>query len=195
MAQSRVKTWVPGEVLTSVDQNAEFDNILNNALAVVSPWTGNMAAGGNDLTGIDELAFNDAAANASAARRLRANGANLTWHDGTAARQILESGTWTVDLGPSGSATRAVDTVYQNTSGRWRRVTVQMDVSDAANNWIMQVGSANPPTVGVARGGQSAALGGIVYWGVFTVVPNNWFYRLTQNAGTTTIEVWREMDE
>ena len=42
MAISRVKTWVAEEVLDADDQNAEFDNILDNALTLVSPWTGNI---------------------------------------------------------------------------------------------------------------------------------------------------------
>lgn len=86
MAISRAKTWVAGEVLTAADQNAEFDNIINNALSLVSPLTGALAAGGNDITGLDELAFNDAAANASATGRIRRNAATFTFHDGTAAR-------------------------------------------------------------------------------------------------------------
>lgn len=51
MAISRVKTW-GAEVLTFATLNAEFDNILNNALSLVSPWTANMAAGGFRLTGL-----------------------------------------------------------------------------------------------------------------------------------------------
>jgi len=42
MAQSRVKTWSSAEVLTASDLNAEFNNILNNALAVISPLTGDL---------------------------------------------------------------------------------------------------------------------------------------------------------
>lgn len=52
MALARVKTWVANEVLTASDLNGEFNNILNNALSLVSPWTGDMAAGGNRLTGL-----------------------------------------------------------------------------------------------------------------------------------------------
>ena len=51
MAISRVKNWI-AEILTPADQNDEFNNIINNALALVSPWTGDMAAGGFRLTGI-----------------------------------------------------------------------------------------------------------------------------------------------
>lgn len=52
MAISRVKTWSNNEILTHTDLNSEFDNILNNALSLVSPWTANMAAGGFILTGL-----------------------------------------------------------------------------------------------------------------------------------------------
>lgn len=52
MALSRIKTWVAAEVLTASDLNAEFNNILNNALSLVSPWTGNMSAGGFRLTSL-----------------------------------------------------------------------------------------------------------------------------------------------
>ena len=36
----RVKTWTDGETLTALDQNGEFNNILNNPIALVSPTTG-----------------------------------------------------------------------------------------------------------------------------------------------------------
>lgn len=67
------------EVLFFADLNAEFDNIINNALSLISPLTGNLAAGGNDITGLDELAFDDAAAIPSVAGRLRRNGVTLGW--------------------------------------------------------------------------------------------------------------------
>src|SRR3990167_3760470 len=40
MALGRVKTWVAGDVLTAADQNAEFDNLLNNPVSLISPTTG-----------------------------------------------------------------------------------------------------------------------------------------------------------
>jgi hypothetical protein len=52
LAVSRVKTWIAAEVLTAADLNAEFNNILDNGLSVVSPWTGNMDAGANRLTNL-----------------------------------------------------------------------------------------------------------------------------------------------
>ena len=46
MALSRVKTWIALEVLTASDLNAEFNSILNNALSLISPLTGNLLFGG-----------------------------------------------------------------------------------------------------------------------------------------------------
>ncbi len=91
MAVSRVKTWLSGEVLTAADLNAEFNNVLDNGQAVGNPWTASQAAGGFDLTGLDETAFDDAATGASAAGRLRRNATKLSWHDGTSARDVLHN--------------------------------------------------------------------------------------------------------
>ena len=50
MAISRVKSWISGEVLTASDLNNEFNNLLNNALALVSPLTGNLNFNNNQAT-------------------------------------------------------------------------------------------------------------------------------------------------
>jgi hypothetical protein len=52
MALSRLTNWTDGDILTSAALEAEFDNIYNNALTLISPLTGNLAAGGNIVTGI-----------------------------------------------------------------------------------------------------------------------------------------------
>jgi len=49
MALSRVKTWSAGEVLTASDLNSEFNNVLNNALSLVSPFTGTIDLNGNEF--------------------------------------------------------------------------------------------------------------------------------------------------
>jgi hypothetical protein len=79
MALSRITTWNANDVLTAAALNAEFNNILNNPISLISPLTAALAAGGQDITGLDELAFDDAAANATAAGRLRRNANNLTY--------------------------------------------------------------------------------------------------------------------
>ena len=49
MSLARVKTWSSGEVLNASDLNAEFDNLLSNALSLVSPITGTLDLNGNEL--------------------------------------------------------------------------------------------------------------------------------------------------
>lgn len=50
MALARVKTWVSGEVLLASDLNSEFNNVLNNALTLISPLTASLNAGGFKIT-------------------------------------------------------------------------------------------------------------------------------------------------
>ena len=52
MAISRVKVWIANEVLTASDQNAEFNNILNNALNLISPLTGDLNFNSNKATNL-----------------------------------------------------------------------------------------------------------------------------------------------
>lgn len=40
MSLSRVKVWIPGDILTAADLNAEFNNILDNPINLISPTTG-----------------------------------------------------------------------------------------------------------------------------------------------------------
>lgn len=49
MALSRIKTWAPGEILTASDLNAELNNILSNALTLITPITGTLDLDGNEL--------------------------------------------------------------------------------------------------------------------------------------------------
>lgn len=64
MALSRVKSWIANEVLTASDLNAEFNNILNNALSLISPLTGNLNA---NLKSITNLLFETQASSQTAA--------------------------------------------------------------------------------------------------------------------------------
>lgn len=89
MALAALKVWVADEVLFADDLVDEFANIYENPMSLISPWTSNLDADGFDLLDLDELEFKDATANASASGRLRRNGADLTFHDGTAARNVL----------------------------------------------------------------------------------------------------------
>ena len=48
MALSRLKTWI-SEVLTAADLNAEFNNILNNPMSLISPLTGALDVDGKEI--------------------------------------------------------------------------------------------------------------------------------------------------
>lgn len=50
MALSRVKVWSAGEILYALDLNNEFENILDNALSLISPLTTSLNAGGFKIT-------------------------------------------------------------------------------------------------------------------------------------------------
>ena len=52
MALSRANEFDTGSVLTEIKLEGEFDNIYNNALSLISPLTGDLAFGGNRLTGL-----------------------------------------------------------------------------------------------------------------------------------------------
>ena len=103
MAGARDRTFNAGDVLLASQLNSVQDYFLNNALLVLSPLTGSIDAAGFDITALDELAFNDAAVNASATRRLRANAANLTWHDGTVAGRLFYAGGTDVPVADGGT--------------------------------------------------------------------------------------------
>lgn len=49
MALARIHVWSVGEILTASDLNNEFNNPLNNALSLISPLTGNLDAGNNQI--------------------------------------------------------------------------------------------------------------------------------------------------
>lgn len=64
-------------------------------------------AGGGDILGLDELELADAVADASAAGRLRRNGANPTWHDGVVAGRIFYAGGADVPVADGGTGLSA----------------------------------------------------------------------------------------
>ena len=50
MSLARVKVWIAGEVLTASELNAEFNNILNNPVSLISPLTATLDLDGQRLT-------------------------------------------------------------------------------------------------------------------------------------------------
>ena len=67
MALSRIKVWVY-EKLLATDLNAEFNNLLNNALSLISPLTGNLDAGSNRIIALASATARTDAMNAGQAQ-------------------------------------------------------------------------------------------------------------------------------
>ena len=86
MALSRVKTWV-SEILTAADLNAEFDNILNNALTLVSPLTANLDANGKTII-LDADGDSSIAADTDDRLDFAAGGFDVLRVDGTTASVV-----------------------------------------------------------------------------------------------------------
>lgn len=103
MAVTRQNQFNDGTVLTESALEGEFDRIYGNGTDIAFPLTKTVSAGGFDIEDIDELEFDNASANASAAGRLRRNSANLTWHDGTAAGRLFYAGGTDVPVGDGGT--------------------------------------------------------------------------------------------
>ncbi len=59
MALARVHVWAEGEVLSATDLNGEFNNLLNNPIALISPLIGNLNVNNNSLTGVINIAASD----------------------------------------------------------------------------------------------------------------------------------------
>ena len=90
MALSRITTWASGNVLTASDLNGEFNNILNNALSLISPLTAGLDLNGFSLTNLAELEIDDGAANPTGLARIRRNGQALVW-DGRGAQTSTQA--------------------------------------------------------------------------------------------------------
>lgn len=134
MALAALKTWVAAEVLYAADLNAEFSNIRNNALSLISPLTGSLDVNGNDLTAIDELGLSNAGANASAAGRLRRNAGALTWMD--AGSHVHQIGTnW-------GIGTATFGTNADNVLAFFAGTAATTSPTDTVQTWALDMNGA-----------------------------------------------------
>ena len=104
----------------------------------------------------------------------------------------LETGTWSDVTG-----SRAITTVYQNTSGKKRRVAASIEAaSTERQNVRFDVGSANPPTLVAGRNFHESGSAGNNQTAPFSVeIPNNWYYRVVAVSGVPTVSSWLELDE
>lgn len=87
--------------------------------------------------------------------------------------------------------TRAIDTIYQNTSGKLRLITVTVTCLNADYAYL-EIGSTTPPATKVAQVGNTGA--GRVDGSLSAIIPVNWYFRLVTSAGTPNILEWHEWD-
>jgi len=156
MALARVTTWIAGQTLTASALNGEFNSLLDNALSLVSPWTGTMQGGGNDLTGVDEIALDNAGAAASATGRIRRNAGALTWHDGSTAGTIpivLDRDVTTATV----ANTTAATTVYTFSVPANTLSTNRAIVVEAIGDVLSNAGTTPTLTVALTYGGTTFA--------------------------------------
>ena len=78
MALAVSKTYVAAEVLFASDLNLSLTTIHNNALALISPLTGNLDVDGFDLLDTGEYEFRDESADPTADGRMRRSGDEVT---------------------------------------------------------------------------------------------------------------------
>lgn len=110
--------------------------------------------------------------------------ANPVWAAAT------ETGTWAAVTG-----SRSAGTVFQNTSGRKRRVAIYCTGAAGGKIYFdVGVGSADPPTLTIfvhrvdVNAAASDHLGSVCF-----EVPNNWYYVLNVTTGSMT--AWHELEE
>lgn len=129
--------------------------------------------------------------NATAAQynNLRADVVNTSTghdHDGTDSKPVVSTQT-------DATASRALATVYQNTTGKpmWVTVSINMNGSTSAVAvWGAYSDGSNPPTTQVVKGQRSHTnpSPSLILPATFVVLPGN--YYKVQNDGTPTVSIF-----
>jgi len=101
-----------------------------------------------------------------------------------------QDGSTVAYVSPSGS--RAVDsTVYQNTSGKIRMITISCVVNDA--EWFAILTGATSSSATVVAYQSVGGTGGACRLSGTAVIPPSWYYKVNV-AGTPALEAWIEWD-
>jgi len=114
MALSRLYTFTSGTTIRSSEVNAEFNQILNSALALISPLTGTLNANNNQVT---NLRVENVTATPSGAQAGR-----VVFHTAKAELQVMD-GTGVRHV-PTMATPSQGDLLVATDSGAWGRVTL-----------------------------------------------------------------------
>jgi hypothetical protein len=133
MALSRVRVWIPGDILTAQDLNNEYNNILDNPISLISPTTGAI-----DFNLASHVNLTPGAITASSAN----TGDILTASTGGTA--IWGQGTKTFSLSPGAAtfSTALFPTLSRTTDSNWPTYTLHYhsSVMESAY-WYVQLSS------------------------------------------------------
>ena len=131
MALSRVTTWNSGDVLTAAALNGEFNNVLNNALTLISPLTGNLDVNLKQLLNV-ALEPRASAPTAGTAGRVSFNTVEtqLNVDDATNIRRV-----------PTLTGVAQGDIIYASATNQWARL-------GAGGNGLVLTLAAGIPTWG-----------------------------------------------
>lgn len=140
MALSRVKTWISGETLTSSDLNAEFNNIINNAVSLISPVSGAFDFDGNTIT-LDAAGATQVVSSTAVSWNFTSGSKSGT--PGTSGSIARFSAQTFTDSNTSGSGTAAAAVFYSIAQPTLAATNATVTTTDAATFYL-----AGAPTAG-----------------------------------------------
>lgn len=107
----------------------------------------------------------------------------------------LKGETDKLDNVSSSEPSRVLDTVYQNTSGKIRLVSVGVSLSGGVNEGVyLKIGASSPPATTIGMINRTASnTGNAQLMGSF-IVPPSWYYKVETYQGTPTLQDWHEWD-
>ncbi len=140
MALSRVKTWIAGEVLTASDLNSEFNNLINNAVSLISPVAGAFDFDGQTIT-LDAAGATQVVSSAAVSWNFT-SGAKSGTPATTGSVQAFSAQTFT-DSNTAGSGTATSHVFYGIAAPTLAATNASVTTTDAATWYI-----AGPPAAG-----------------------------------------------
>jgi len=161
MALARIKTWNPGDILTAADLNAEFNNELNNPIALISPTTGVINFNNQAHTNFKMESLTVDPASATVGRLFFQTGRNqLEVDDGTIIRGVPTLSATGLSAGQipvvSSSAQNQFLTIGMGTSGQVLTVTSSTSIPTWGAAAGAQFGSRVMGLIGTITSSQTA---------------------------------------
>lgn len=134
----------------------------------------------------------------------------MAWNDGVnvATGDLITASAWNNYLGLTGSLmylktetdklddvshtepTRALGTIYQNTGGKIRFISVNLGASANGSATLYCDANASPTDVIASTTVETSLFGFLA-----SIIPPSWYYKVVVGSGTLNIQEWHEWDE